>query len=445
MKKVLSILFSLAIILTVLPVQSFAKSDKVEIYGNKISVHAKQVCFVKGKNTKDNVVVTILAEYYEPSAPQYYYVGDETIDFKVVAEKLPELQSISVVKCDVKNTSALAEMKDLVWLGLYDNVGAENISFLKNMTGLKKFKYYNYECKSIAPISYLKNLTELFLEASVGGKEITDIKPLKGLTKLKKLDLRNCRLEELSGLSKMKNLQQFKLHGLYGYYLSDISALKGLPKLRELSLERSKNISAKEFLELTQITSVELLQCSVSDFEVFAEMKNLKSFYFTDWASPTVISTISKMTWLETLGVVSASLKDCRFLKNHKNLKKLDLFNNQITDITPLKGLTKLEYLDLGYNNIEDISALKNLKKLTYLDINSSSDIKDISPLSGLTELTGLNIADTRPESFSPLLKLKKLEFLNVYETGISDDIIAKIQKNNPKCEIRNGDLFYDE
>lgn len=440
MKKLLCTLLALAVILSVLPAYASAKSYTVTLYGNRFSEHTKQVCFVKGDKDDPEIGILnqVMAKYYEPNAPKYYYVGDAVIDFKLVAEKLPELQSISVVMCSVKNTSSLADMKDLVWLGLYDNTGAEGLGFLKNMTGLKKFRYVNGKCKSINPVSYLKNLTELYLY----GCKITDMKPLKGLTKLKNLRLDNYMLEDLSGLSKMKDLR--KLY-IYGNKLSDVSALKKLTKLRQLSLGDLDAISAKELCELTRLTSLELINCSVSDFDSLADMKNLKEFSLTAYhINNTMTSTIAKMTQLETLELMdigTGRLTDCEFLKNHKKLKKLvfnDIFGSGTIDISPLKGLTELEYLDFGGVNIKDISALKNLKKLSFLDINNS-EVTDLSPLSGLTELTELNLAGTSPESFAPLLKLKKLKVLNIFSTGISDADIAKIKKNIPDCKIYDG------
>ena len=65
------------------------------------------------------------------------------------------------------------------------------------------------------------------------------------------------------------------------------------------------------------------------------------------------------------------------------NLSRLNLYNNQITDITPLSGLTNLTALDLNNNQIADITPLSALTKLTYLtlennqitDLNLSSEL----------------------------------------------------------------------
>lgn len=56
-------------------------------------------------------------------------------------------------------------------------------------------------------------------------------------------------------------------------------------------------------------------------------------------------------------------------LPRFQNLEKLDLYNNQIRDISPLAKLTNLTELDLENNQISDISPLETLTNLTILEI----------------------------------------------------------------------------
>ena len=70
-------------------------------------------------------------------------------------------------------------------------------------------------------------------------------------------------------------------------------------------------------------------------------------------------------------------------------MRELDLYNNQITDISFLGSLTNLTTLHLGYNQITDISFLGSLTNLTTLNLNYNQ-IADISFLGSLTNLTTL-------------------------------------------------------
>jgi hypothetical protein len=99
---------------------------------------------------------------------------------------------------------------------------------------------------------------------------------------------------------------------------------------------------------------------------------------------------------------------------------KLNLNENQITDLSPLKGLTKLETLDLGYNRITDLRPLAELTGLQYLRL-FDNEITNISPLAGLTYLTKLRLADNKVTDLSPLKGLTKLEWLELTSNRITD------------------------
>jgi formylglycine-generating enzyme required for sulfatase activity len=72
---------------------------------------------------------------------------------------------------------------------------------------------------------------------------------------------------------------------------------------------------------------------------------------------------------------------------------ELDLWSNNISDITPLAGLTNLQWLDLWSNNISDLSPLAGLTNLTRLGL-SNNNISDLTPLAGLTNLEWVYLVD---------------------------------------------------
>lgn len=443
MKKVLSVIFALAIILTMLPVQSFAKSDTVEIYGNKVSVHTKQICFVKGDEDEDS----LWAKFYDSSFKKYCYVGDETIDFKVVAEKLPELQNLVVINSDVKNLSSLANLKDLAWLGLHQCSGSENLSFLKNLTGLKKFRYTNIygdkECESIKPVSYLTNLTELYL--SVPAETAADIRPLKGLTKLKKLEMDKAGSAYLDVLKNLKNLRELDL-GTIG--TADMTFLKSLKKLESLDIVgNTQNIS------------------------IVTELKNLKELSIGDTRED--LSFIGEMTQLEKLLLSYTNETFAEKIGNLKNLKKLSLMDikngwhpysldflgklesledlfimgQDDMDITGISKLKKLKTVSIWLCEFDDLSELKKCKALENLQIyncNSDFDVKWIEN-SSLKSLSISSGGSGVVKNMNKLATLKNLESLTMDFTGISEETAKKIKKAVPKCRIEVYELGYGD
>lgn len=136
---------------------------------------------------------------------------------------------------------------------------------------------------------------------------------------------------------------------------------------------------------------------------------------------------------------VSRGIKSIKGIEYAKNLEKLKVNENEISDINPLKGLIKLKYLEIQRNRIVDISPLKDLKNLEFLKLYNNL-IEDVTPLAGLTNLTGLDlhynvtvegdeynkIISKGITDISPLKDLKKLEYLDISANRIEDVSIVK-------------------
>ena len=442
MKKVLSVIFALAIIFTMLPVQSFAKSDKVEIYGNKVSVHTKQICFVKGSKDEDS----FSASFYDSSFKNYYYVGDETIDFKVVAEKLPELQNLVVIRSDVKNLSALANLKELVWLGLHQCDGSENLSFLKNLTGLKKFRYTNIygdkECQSIKPVSYLTNLTELYL--SVPAETAADIRPLKGLTKLKKLEMDKAGSAYIDVLKNLKNLRELDLD-LIG--TTDMTFLKSLKKLESLDIVgKTKNISV--ITELKKIKELHIGDTN-EDLSFIGEMTQLEDLFlsYTNKSFTESIGNLKNLKELSLMDINNGRRYSLDFLSELESLEYLYIMGQHDMDITGISKLKKLKTVSIWLCEFDDLSELKKCKTLENLQIyncNSNFDVKWIEGAK-IKELRISSGGSGIIKNMDKLATLKNLEYLLMDFTGISEETAKKIKKAVPKCKIEVCELSYGD
>lgn len=103
-------------------------------------------------------------------------------------------------------------------------------------------------------------------------------------------------------------------------------------------------------------------------------------------------------------------------------LKKLDVFGNNIEDISSIAYLNTVEELNLGSNNIKDLSPIKNFKNLKKINLSSNPGITDISVLANLPleELTinddALNKLDLTPLLGKDNLKVngKDINELNI-------------------------------
>lgn len=378
-------MISMLVCTLIMPViNASAVSEKVKLYGNSISADAKQVCFVRGK--KDDPVTQYLTELYAPEFKTYRYIDYETeLDCKVIAKKLPQLQKLVIISCDVANPEALSKLNDLMQLGLYGCGGTEDMSFLKKITGLKKLWYAHSYCDDISPVASLKNLTELYIKPS---KFMDDISAVGSLTKLKKLDLSG-RFSDISVLSKLTNLETLSLES---GKVKDLSPIGKLTKLKNLSLAGMREASGKPLTEL--------------------KLKNLRLEY-VGWK---MLGYLEYMSTVENLGMYNMGHMGYAYLSlagKMPQLKVLTIDDARLSQCDFVSGLENLESLTLTSNKIADFAPLKNLKKLKYLDISNNYG-----------------------EKYDALLKIKGLEELNIKGCGLDDDLVKKYKKANPDCII---------
>ena len=135
----------------------------------------------------------------------------------------------------------------------------------------------------------------------------------------------------------------------------------------------------------------------------------------------TDISSLGSLTNLTTLYLSSNQIKDISSLGSLTNLTTLILYCNRITDISSLASLTNLTTLNLQTNQIKDISSLGSLTNLTKLDLGCNRSITDISSLGLLTNLTTLDLDENRITDISSLGSLINLTKLIIDHNRITD------------------------
>lgn len=220
--------------------------------------------------------------------------------------------------------------------------------------------------------------------------------------------------------SKVENDEQDKV-----VEIEDTKLLKVINKNLGKNRADNQKVTVEEMESLTEL-SIFLKEDGSADFSESAKYSIL--------GKPTSLKGTKDFKFAVTRG-----MKSIKGLEYAKNLKKLKLNENEISDISPLKNLTKLEYLEIQRNRIVDVNPLKNLTNLKFLKLYNNL-IEDIAPLSNLTNLTGLdlhyNVTVGGDEShkiiskgitdISALKNLKKLEFLDISANRIEDISILK-------------------
>jgi Leucine-rich repeat (LRR) protein len=205
--------------------------------------------------------------------------------------------------------------------------------------------------------------------------------------------------------SAIKQLANLKKLNLFGNHLNNVSAIWALKQLTTLNLGGNEisDMSKLGLQYLTQLTTLYLQDNIFSDLSALQALKQLK---------------------LTSLDLSSNSIKDLSkimpTLRSLKQLTRLGLGYNQLSDVSALRALKQLTTLDLGYNQLSDASVLRELKQLTTLDLGSNQ-LSDVSALRELKQLTTLNLGSNQFSDVSALRELKQLTTLNLWGNQISD------------------------
>ncbi len=132
------------------------------------------------------------------------------------------------------------------------------------------------------------------------------------------------------------------------------------------------------------------------------------------------ISDLSYLKELKILNIRDNQISNIFSLNKLNKLIILGLMGNKINDISVLSELTQITELYLGDNQVRDISVLSNLIKLTKLSL-WNNQIKDISALSNLIKLTKLDLCNNQIKNIFPLSNLIKLTELYLGDNRIED------------------------
>lgn len=130
-------------------------------------------------------------------------------------------------------------------------------------------------------------------------------------------------------------------------------------------------------------------------------------------------------------------------LKYCKNLLALDIGHNAVKDLSFLYDLPNLKVLILACNiDLHDITPVGSLKNLEYLEL-FKNDIHDISCLANCTNLIDLNICFNRIKDWTPLHGLDKLERLWLFNSNnwsdqypVDKEVVKALKEALPNCHV---------
>lgn len=288
--------------------------------------------------------------------------------------------------------------------------------------------------------SYNKNTKEL--ELSNITVDTNFIMALYDFTNLEKVAIKDqiISLESLSILKKIFPNINFK----YNIELLGKKVPNDIDSLDYSKVVIKDLTTFKQSLKfLDNLKYLDLSDCNLSNEELanlreeFPNIKIVWRVHLGKWSLKT--DCISFSVLITRFDYKRMTSKDIQVLKYCTDLQALDLGHQSITDISVIGDyLPNLRLLILADNQISDITPIRKLKHLHYLEL-FMNNIKDISPLVSCTEMVDLNLAHIGPlRDFSPIInnKFPLLERLCIQNSGGTSKYYNSIKNTYPNVKI---------
>jgi internalin A len=132
---------------------------------------------------------------------------------------------------------------------------------------------------------------------------------------------------------------------------------------------------------------------------------------------------------ISTIKAPKGGIKSIAGLEHCKELRELNLADNEIEDIAPLSGLKYLQSLDLSNNRVASLEAVRPLQMLQYLNMGGNQ-IADLAPLAGHGTIWALYLEKNKIADINVLADLPKLVALYLDDNQVSEiAVLAKLPK----------------
>ena len=139
-----------------------------------------------------------------------------------------------------------------------------------------------------------------------------------------------------------------------------------------------------------------------------------------EWIYPDKKRYRSYIDNIRHLNLYDVNLTDLTGLSCLTNLTNLNLYKNNLTTLKGIEVLTKLKSLDCSYNKLTDLKGVESLTKLVDLDFEHN-EINNISALSELTKLEKVCLQYNHITDITPLSKSINIRYMDICNNDITD------------------------
>lgn len=212
--------------------------------------------------------------------------------------------------------------------------------------------------------------------------------------------------------------------------------------LQTILLERiGKDSTPIYSLELKDMTAFPHENSDISDLTGLEYAKDLRfiNVFNNELESLDPLSDLSK---IDTVYAASNEISDLSFVEKLANLKFLDLTGNQIATLTFIQDSVNLKTLKLGHNNISDISSLESLDNLEVLELYQNEiEDEDLLSLSGLINLKKLELMTCNITDISPLASLTELTYFRIMNNSVEDISILQNMLEIEELNLKHNEI----
>ena len=312
-----------------------------------------------------------------------------------------------------------------------DDKSMGNLLYKNDLLKVNKLIVENYIENDLRALRCFKNIEVLIIKNSQI-ETLNDINSFQNLRELKIKDSKVKEFNSISSLNLLTNLSLINLN-LFDYQRNEIY-WKELINLISLDLSRNSITNIDEIDKANNIKILNISKNNISNISIpsYIEVIDLSCNKFTEIDLGN--------TKLNKLTASSNQIGKFKLNKN-KSLTSIDLSNNPINSIVfDDQNLVKFLYLANCNLNDETIKSVKPCKSLNKLNV-SENNLSELNFTKSLNELEIINISNTLiekiktkdlPVSINEILLSKNIDVVN--ETGISFEKNEKgnlFKKNN--------------
>ncbi len=163
-------------------------------------------------------------------------------------------------------------------------------------------------------------------------------------------------------------------------------------------------------------------QTTPFDIGDMSNFPNLQTLWVDNRTLDGSLELLKACVQLDMLSMVHVPVESLRPLQGITWLKRLELYDCNISDLSPLTSLP-LERLILSYNALCDLSPLAGMDKLKALSLSGNINVQDLSVLAKLSTLLKLDMQDMNLTGVTPLAALQSLTYLSLADNPSLRDI----------------------